>query len=158
MKTRTYVVLLTMIVAITLLIACGNKKEEMYGTWINEDYKGNTPPFEKFIITSDGKMEFFKTEVAPWEPEIELSDGEWMPCDFHIFTIDDKWSDSDGNIWYKVAARVGGYEKIATNAYLLMKVSDSNNVLEYMVGRLGYHEELDSSAVKYTYRIYYLQE
>ena len=160
MKTETLVltVLFISCLAASGLFAGGSKKEELYGTWINEEYKGNTPPFEKFVITPDGKMEFFKTEVAPWEPQIEVPEGEWMSCDFHIYTIDDKWVDSEGNVWYKVAARVGGYEKIDTNAYLLMKVNDSNRILEYMVGRIDYHEELDPTAVKYVYRIYYRQE
>ena len=160
MKTGTLVfVFLYIYFSLTLgLFAGGSKKEELYGTWINEEYKGNTPPFEKYIITPDGKMEFFKTEVAPWEPEIEVSEGEWMACDFHTYTIEDKWVDSDGNVWYKVAAQVGGYEKIESTAYLLMKISDSNTVLEYMVGRIDYHEGLDPTAVKYVYRIYYRQE
>jgi len=161
MKTRTLIsvqiLIIILVVAVPVLFAGGSKKEELHGTWINEEYKGNTPPFEKHVITPDGTMQFFKTEVAPWEPDIEVLEGGWMPCDSHAYTIEDKWVDSDGNDWYKGEAQVGGYEKIAPTAYLLMKISDSNRVLEYMVGRIDYHEELDPTAVKYTYRIYYRQ-
>ena len=39
-----------------------------------------------------------------------------------------------------------------------MKISDSNRVLEFMVGRVEYYDEIDPTNVPYTYRIYYRQE
>ena len=163
MKTRTFISVLILIsilvVAVPVLFAGGSKKEELHGTWINEEYKSaTTPPFKIHEINPDGTMGFFRTETSVWEEDIEVLENGWIPCDSYTYTIDDKWTDSDGNVWYKVEVVGGGYEKNPMKIYLLMKISDSNRVLEYMVGRVGYREEIDYTETNsYIRRIYYRQ-
>jgi hypothetical protein len=160
MKTRVLILMLVLISILVVpnLFAEGSKKEELYGTWINEEYKGSTSPFDIMVISHKGTIHFYTTEASVWETEIERLENGWIPCDFHTLTIEDKWIDSEGNVWYKIVADGGGYEKRVVKSYLLMKISDSNKVLEYMVGRKGYREVLDPTEVKYVYRIYYRQE
>ena len=164
MKASSFVSVLILVLAVMVISeGCATKKrmvkdsEELYGTWINEEYKGSTPPFGKNVYNPDGTMEFFRTEAAPWETDIEVSEGGWIGGDSYTYTIEDKWTDSDGNVWYKVKAVEGGHEHGQT-FHLLMKISDSNRVLEYMVGRVGYHEDIDYTVTSsYTRRIYYRQ-
>ena len=162
MKDRKLILVLTLIsifvVVVPVLFAGGSKKEEFHDTWINEEYKGHTPPFEIMVFDPDGTLTFYKTEAAVFETGIEVLEGGWIRCDFYSYTIEDKWTDSDVNVWYKVEAAEGGHEE-GQKFHLLIKISDSNRVLEYMVNRLGdYHEEIDPTNVPYTYHIYYRQE
>ena len=166
MKTRTLVSSLILVLALLIIAgSCATKKrmvkdsEELYGTWINEEYKATVAPFEITVFNPNGTMSMYRTEKAHWETDVEVLEGGWIPCDTHTYTIEDKWTDSDGNVWYKVEAIAGGYEKVSPiTAYLLIKISDSNRVLEFMVGRIVYREEIDPTEVDYTYRIYYRQE
>ena len=163
MKTRTLtlvlILLCILVVVVPVLFAGGSKKEELHGTWINEEYKGSTHPFEIQVFHPDGTFDFYETEKAPWETEVEVLEGGWIHSVMFTYTIEDKWIDFDGNVWYKVETVQGGIKEKVQRLYLLMRISDSNRVLEYMVNRLGeYHEEIDPSDVPYTYRIYYRQE
>jgi len=163
MKSKTLLLVLILIcisvVAAPVSFAGGSKKEELHGTWINKEYKDNqSAPFEKHVINPDGTMNFFKTEKAVWETDVEVLENGWIECYAYTYTIKDKWTDSDRNVWYKVEAIMGGYEENPDKAYLLMKISDSNRVLEFMVGLVGYREELDPTALEYHYRKYYRQE
>ena len=157
MKARTLILVLILIcilvVVVPVLFAGGSKKEELYGTWINEDYKGSTPPFGKNVFNPDGTFKFFRKEPAPWEKDVEVLEGGWISGDFGTYTIEDEWTDSNGNVWYKVEAVIGGLAKFN----LLMKISDSNRVLEYMVDGVDYREEIDPTDVPYHYRILYRQ-
>jgi hypothetical protein len=164
MKTKMFVSISILILALLIINgSCVTKKrmgkdsEELYGTWINEEYKGITDVFEINVFNPDGTMKFFETEANVWEPDVEVLEGGWIPGTYFTYTIEDKWTDSDGNVWYKVEAVYGGYEENPGRFYLLMKISDSNRVLEYMVGRVDYREEIDPTKVPYTYRIYYRQ-
>ena len=127
--------------------------EELYGTWTNEEYKSTSPPFEKEVYNPDGTYEYFRTEVAPWEKDVEILEGGWIRGTFGTFTIEDKWIDADTNVWYKVVAYDGDYR-----VFLLMKVSNSNNILEYMFSFIDYPVEIDTNNVQGKYVIYYRQE
>ena len=115
MKTRTLASILILIsilvVVVPVLFAGGSKKEELHGTWINEEYKGSTPPFGKLVHNPDGTWEQFRKEEAPWEPDVEKLESEWISADYATYTIEDKWTDSDGNVWYKVEALMAGSEE-----------------------------------------------
>jgi len=141
-----------------LRLVSGSKKEELYGTWINEEYKGrHSAPFEVMVISNEGIMYFYKTEKAVWETDIEVSKNGWIIEDFHVFTIEDKWTDSDSNIWYKVKAAEGS-EDLGEKKYLLMRISDLNRVIEFMVSSLGYADDTTSTKTEYAHRTYYRQE
>ena len=160
MKTRTFVSIL-IIVLVVLVIAgsCATKKrmmkdsEELYGTWTNEEYKSTIPPFEKEVYNPDGTYESFRTEVAPWEKDVEILEGGWIRGTFGTFVIEDKWIDADTNVWYKVVNYDGNYR-----VFYLMKVSNSNNILEYMFSFIDYPVEIDTNNVQGKYAIYYRQE
>jgi len=163
-----YVSIMILILVLAVLIiagGCATKKrmvkdsEELYGTWINEEYKGSTPPFGKYVFNPDGTYEYFRKEPAPWEKDVEILEGGWIIGNYGTYTIEDKWTDSDGNVWYKVEADELGYEEHPYSLYYLVKISDSNRVLEWMVGRLDYHEKIDYTVTNpYIRSIYYRQE
>jgi len=164
MKTRTFVSIFILVLAVLIVAgSCATKKsmvkdsEELYGIWINEEYKGNTPPFGKNVFNPDRTWEYFRKGASPWETDIEILEGGWIRSDFGTYTINDKWADSEGNVWYKVEKISGDYEKSPYKYYLLMKISDSNRVLEYMKDRVDYREEIDPTDVPH-YRIHYRQE
>ena len=154
MTMRFCVLIISVILVSAIFVAGGSKKEELYGTWVNEEYKGSTPPFGMVVYNPDGTWEDFRTEASPWEKDVEILEGGWINATYGTYTIEDEWTDSDGNVWYKVEEVIGGFEKF----YLLMKISDSNRDLEYMVGRVDYLAEIDPNDAQYRYRIYYRQE
>ncbi len=123
------------------------------GTWVNEEYKGSTPPFGMEVYNSDGKWQTYRKEASPWEEDIEILEGGWIRGSFGTFTIEDKWIDADTNVWYKVVAYEGN-----ERFFMLMKVSNSNNILEYMFSFIDYPVEIDTNNVQSRYRIYYRQE
>ena len=45
MKTRYCIMVITVILVSAISVAGGSKKEELYGTWVNDEYEGSTPPF-----------------------------------------------------------------------------------------------------------------
>lgn len=154
MKARKLLVIILLAIVVIVLIAGGSKKEELYGTWINMEYKGVSEPHEIHVLNPDGTMVFYRTEKAVWETDLEVEEGEWIKMSSWTYTIDEEWTDSDGNVWYKVKATTG----IPPSLHLLMKVSDSNRVLEYMAGRINYHEDIDYTVTNpYIRRIYYRQ-
>jgi hypothetical protein len=63
------------------------ENEELYGTWVNEDYNSNSK-YAIFEWKADGTFIVYRktTEDLPWE------DG--------TYTITDKWTDSNGDVWY----------------------------------------------------------
>ena len=72
--------------------------EEFYGTWIN-DKTINADHIQKKISTPEGNQDFLRvTDTQP-----VFSDTQ---------QIDSKWTDSDGNIWYKIHGTVvsGAYQ------------------------------------------------
>ena len=97
MKTRTYVSILILVLAVLIIAgscATGKKAytakedEELYGTWINPDYNEGKHS-AKFIFKPDGTFEgYAKTDSTHY-----YYFGEYI--------IADKWADSEGNLWYK---------------------------------------------------------
>ena len=152
MKTRTSMLLLMIFVAVIVLIASGVKEEELYGTWVNYEYKGSTPPFFMTIFKSDGTYQDYRLEASAWEVDVEKTEVGWINAGFGPYEIMEKWNDEDGATWYKIEHIAGANEK----HFDLILISDSGNTLEIMIGRKGYPEKLDPTDVKY--RIYYRQE
>jgi len=163
MKTRKFVSILTLVLAVLIIAgSCATQKrivkdsEEFYGIWINEEYKGSTPPLKKNVFNPDGTWEYFRKEASPWETDIEILEGGWIRDFFGTYTIEDKWTDSDGNVWYKVDLLFGIKKEYTNTYYLLMRISDSNKIMEYMEDRIRYGEKIEPKSTKY--RIYYRQE
>jgi hypothetical protein len=114
---------------LVLLGGCGPAKytpkvnEELYGTWINKSYSGHYArddvQAQKEVIDSNGYHAFrFVDDVAQYFVGAE--------------TITSKWTDSEGNIWYKTYKGVWDWEdgKKPEVPHFLYKLSKSATVRE----------------------------
>jgi len=92
--------------------------EELYGTWIN-DKSINDQHIQKQISTSDGDKCYLEVSDS-----VSFFEDEWQ--------IYSKWTDSEGNIWYKIfgTVKAGAYE--GTKWQELAKLSKSSTVWEYV--------------------------
>jgi hypothetical protein len=134
------------LVFIFVLAGCvtGNKtynrayKEEMVGTWINTDYENRIGKWAKVVIKPDGMFEGYNNAQGTefWKAKI---------------TITDRWTDSEGNIFYKLIHDPVVDEKL----YELWKLSNSGTVCELVWDSIEYPTDInpDDSG----YQIYYRQ-
>ena len=114
--------------------------EELYGVWINTEYNNNTY-HAKEIYSSDGIVLGFDKEynsIASWKGN---------------FIIIDKWSDSGGNIWYKITLSCTGL----CIYYQLIKINNISKTLEIAYFSAIYPTEESLSDVYSPTRIYYRQ-
>jgi hypothetical protein len=151
MKTRT--LLSTLILVIVLMIfAAGyatenkiTKKDYRFisGTWINEDY--NSHAFRARVeLHRDGS----------WDGYNRISDTGKK--DTGHYAIVDKWTDSEGNIWYKTHWWYGPIDEDHISSYQLEKRSESGKVWEYISDAYEFPTEIDEN--DHRYKIYYRQE
>ena len=155
MNTRRLLSILILVSALLIAIssyASGKKAyiakedEELYGIWINTDYNERDHPV-KFIIKPDGTEEGYA--------KIDSTHSY-----YHLeYIITDKWTDSEGNIWYKVFYSILWYgsSKDTEPLYLLSKIDKSGNILETVRSGIDYPTELGPDVLLYTYTIYYRQ-
>ena len=100
MKSRVLIIGASVIVLSVFLLADWNpgkyvpkENEELYGTWVNKgNYGGEFSP-QKEITTAAGVKKFDK-----------ISDS--VPLEEYTKLIDSKWTDVEGNIWYKTYGTV----------------------------------------------------
>jgi hypothetical protein len=146
MKNRTFVSILILVLAVLIIAgSCttGNKaykkafKEEVVGTWINTDYENNNYD-AKVVIKPDGMYEGFHN----------AQDEDFG---FGKITIIDRWTDSEGNIFYKAVVDIISW----TNSYELWKLSKSGTVFEYVWSYTEYPTEINPNDTGY--RILYRQ-
>jgi len=113
-------------VALVLLGACGPGKympkpnEELYGAWTNDNYSGKISPDtylpQKEVIDSSGYGAYrFISDNAPF----------WKGPE----NIDSKWTDSEGNVWYK-AYSGHATDQSAIVFQSLYKLSKSSSIRE----------------------------
>jgi hypothetical protein len=97
------------------------ENEELYGTW--EDMT-----FENF----------------------RWLEGQDVGVYSGAYNVTDKWTDSKGNVWYRVHWKTSLWEH-----YGLFKVSNSGNKCEFVTDPIeyGYPKKIDPKA--FTYRVYY---
>jgi len=161
MKTRTFVSILILVLAVLIIAgSCATKKkayvakenEELYGNWVNSDYNDTTRA-ARHIIT-DGLIQLHATDDSPRVAAINL------------YTITDKWYDSEGNIWYKaIITERAKKETLGTDSlsstepiYVLAKISNSGKILEVVKYSVDYPTEFDPDELRYHYEILYRQE
>jgi len=110
------------------------------GTWINEEY--NTHPFmARWVIRPDGTFAgYFRT-----------TDTE--KAEIGIYRIVDKWTDSEGNLWYKMHVWPGVMVEGKPDSYELDRFSDSGNVWEFVSITGDFPTEINENHVRY--HIYY---
>ena len=148
-QTRKFVSLLILILAVMVIAGSGatekkrvKKSEELLGTWVNEDYESRAIATATLVYQPDGTFEQY-TDVLRTLLEV---DG--------TFTIEDKWTDSEKNLVYKVkwSYKIGTQEIIE---FRLIKISDSGNTYEEVFDQRKYPTEIDP--IDGTYRIRYRQ-
>ena len=145
--------LLALILCLVLVAFSGNalaeekayvpkQDEELYGTWVNPDYNTETSP-AKTLLNPDG------TSLSYWKEESTLVATRGN------FSITDKWSDSAGNVWYKITYtwKMGGYSE---TGYELARISNSGKTYEYVSSRAEYPKELSPKHPSYS--IYHRQQ
>ena len=135
MKTFLLIIVLTL----TVLILHAGDVEEIYGTWINHEYDKSGRSHAKLIYSYDGTWSMFLTEHSEF------------PSETATFIIEDKWIDSNGNIWYKVSYKAYGYYP----AYSLIKLSNDAKTMERELSIEFFPETLDTKHDRYT--IHYRQ-
>jgi hypothetical protein len=98
--------------------------DPLLGTWVNSDY--DVRIFEniaKIIISADGiKLDYLK-----------ISDTG--PLSKTILTIEETWTDTDGNRWYKIQALTVEYPfplEEPFKRYILAKVNEAGNIYEHL--------------------------
>jgi len=152
MKVFTFVSILILVLAVLIFTgscATGKKAsmaqedEVLCGTWVNLDYD-KTWKDGKIIIKPDGTYN-----------EYDRSDsngaGEWG------YTIMNKWTDSDGNTFYKyIVKSIYKEEKVRTPTwYYLARIDNTGNVFEYVDSALDFPFEIDLEHPNYA--IHYRQ-
>ena len=111
------------------------ESDELYGTWVNMDYKWGRPP-QKLIFKSDGTFESFVNA--------DSKASTWQGTNL----IEKKWKDSEGNVWFKIKWSGNWGE----SGYELAKISNSGNTYEYVFSNDEYPKEIDPKHENY--RIY----
>ena len=156
MKTRTFISILILVLAVLIIAgscATGKKAyvvqedEELFGTWINPDYDEKMQA-AKFVYKPDGKVLHYPTRSDTKE--------RWEAN----FTITDKWTDPDGDIWYKWVETegTGGGFSGSGERYFIAKISRSGKAIECSFSGYDYPPEVNPDNLRYNYRIYYRQE
>jgi hypothetical protein len=152
MKNRTLILVIILISAVFVLFVGARKKEipieealeAISGTWINQEYE--TMGIDaKLVFKSNGTIaSYYLTNQSNPNASAEL-------------TIEDKWIDSKGNIWFRAIMEPRG---VGSYLYLcLFRISDSGKILEYMYSSVDYPEKIvtEPEEITTSYRIYYRQ-
>ena len=157
MNGRTIVSILILVLAVMVIAgSCATKKEvvteeeyyipkfneELCGTWINEEYDSHSYKGKKRLYTWG-----YYEDYRPFDSEVVQLKG--------TFVIVDKWTDSEGNLWYKTYLRYSGASEII---HELDKISNNGNTWEYAYTTTHFPSESKLNPDNTRYRIYYRQE
>jgi hypothetical protein len=92
-------------------------EEEIYGTWANENNRADVLHGQKVVVGPDAMRIFCK--VSDPECGMEVS-----------WDITSKWTDSEGNVWYKTLGTSTGGLYLGAKWQTLEKVSKSGKIWE----------------------------
>ena len=158
MKAIPYVSILILVLAVLIVAgscATGKKAyvatedEELYGIWLNPEYDDTAGGQPGRMVIKNGTYEIFAlTNITRW-----LIQGE--------YTITNKWTDSEGNVWYNYMVTKLWYQTGVTRTdplYGLAKISNSGKTLERAYSGIEYPQELNPEALEFIYQIHYRQE
>ena len=153
MKTRRVVSILILVFAVLIVVssATGKKAQmsekdlfkKLSGTWVNKDYDA----FDTFklsgkvILRKDGTYHGYS-----------VSDDLKHSITGEYKTIEDIWTDTEGNIWYKATIEENW---TTTVMYVLGKIDSSGSVWEFVWSGVDFPPEIDSNHGNYL--IYYRQ-
>ena len=120
------------------------ENEEICGTWLNTNPPKKDVRYSRYaqlwIFSPDATVKFYRYDSSP-SPGFEGT-----------YTITEKWTDSEENIWYKMKAP-GKFYGEEVEWYFLARISDTGKTLEFVRHPVNYHKELDPNHP--SYRIYY---
>ena len=109
------------------------ENEELYGSWVNEDYNGSSR-YAIFEWKADGTFIVHRKTTD----EIPFEDG--------TYTITDKWTESNGDIWYKTTWDIYYFGR---SGYMLICISNSGSTLESANSFSDYPTQIDPSNKNY---------
>ena len=109
------------------------ENEELYGTWVNEDYNSSSK-YAIFEWKADGTFIVYRKTTD----EIPFEDG--------TYTITDKWTESNGDIWYKTTWDIYYFGR---SGYMLICISNSGSTLESANSFSDYPTQIDQSNKDY---------
>jgi len=150
MKTRVLVpiLILTLTVLITSEAHATGKgsykrafRKDFVGTWINSEYNKWTESklFAKLVIKSDSVMMAYDAETSEIPTEITMR-------------IDDRWTDPNGDTYYKVYITWSGY----LTMHELWRIDEAKETWDLNWYRASYPDEINPKSG--SYQIYYRQE
>ena len=156
MITRMYVSILILAFAVMVIVgSCATSKkayisqenEELYGTWVNPEYDEKWI-MAKWVLKPDGTFDAYSKSTSGRVYEIG------------IFTIDEKWTDSEGNIYYRYTKSSMEYGSIENpySYYFLVKIHSTLDIAEELWSSVDYPTEFDPENLRYNYWIFYRQE
>ncbi len=154
MKTRRVVSILILVFAVLVVgssYATGKKAQmsekdlfkKLSGTWVNKDYDAfdTTKEAAKVILRKDGTYHGYS-----------VSDDLKHSITGEYKTIEDIWTDTEGNIWYKATIEENW---TTTVMYVLGKIDSSGTFRELSWSGVEYPSEIDPDYSQYY--IYYRQ-
>lgn len=147
MKTRRLLPNWLLVLAGSLLVvSCATtpsaKVEPLYGTWAND----KDPQAGKYVFSPDGTG-FWYEKATDDEPTLESRQ-----------TIEEKWTDEDGNTNYRILAKWDQTpygESSAVSWYVIVMIDASGDVMESVASRTSYPAGINRSSS--WYRIHYRQ-
>jgi len=150
MKTKTLMLFCFLCLAVLIILgSCATMKspdkmtyERFCGIWVNEDYEptpGVMPPPAKFTMNPDGTYLNY---------QYIMQSG---PTGVGYYTVEKRWTDSDGNSWYHVIT--DAFFRDIT--YELWRIDKYNSVFEFSFSHNDYPDAIDPKDKHSTYRIYY---
>ena len=161
MKRRTSILIGTFILTVaTLLESCATKPyitkedEEIFGTWVNTSYSYTIAGSDDYAQTLANYAQKIITQ-NDGTYEVYMGVGDIVPQFKFQYTITDKWTDSDGSIWYKIVSKYKS-EYTERTRFGLNKINNTGRTWEYVVSVDDYPTQIDPSHP--TYRKYYRQE
>jgi len=152
MKTRTLMFFSILCLAALIVIgSCATTQnpdkmvfERFCGTWANENYSRVSGLGAKWIYNPDGTFLSYSDVL-----DIGVGGTAYVGT----YTVEKRWTDSEGNSWYNVIA----YFQLKDMAtwYLLFKLDKYNAVLEVEYSNIDFPTEIDKKDSHTTYGIYY---
>jgi len=149
MKTKVLATILILLLAILIISeahATGKGsdrrafRKDFVGTWINSEYNKWTESklFAKLVIKSDSVMMAYDAETSEIPTEITMR-------------IDDRWTDPNGDTYYKVYITWSGY----LTMHELWRIDEAKETWELNWYRASYPDEINPKSG--SYQIYYRQ-
>ncbi len=102
------------------------ENEQIYGIWVNEEYNA-TKVYARWDWNSDGTWAGYPKTTG--EPNQEGP-----------YSITEKWTDAEGNVWYKVKWK---NKWIGNTGFGLLKISDSGATIEASYLYTDYPAKID---------------